>query len=152
MTDKTKDLGVNVNLSIVGNDTDGYNGGVHIITSDGMDISAETNGDSLNSFIDSLTMSLMQNVLTAERNKQAKLEKERVEKAQKMYEEKRIKLDALYDHVDQLEEEISKLESELYSATELTTSTPVVDKHPTLDDLFGSDKDDFFDYLDSLLK
>lgn len=152
MTDKTKDLGVNVNLSIVGNDTDGYNGGVHITTSDGMDISAETNGDSLNSFIDSLTMSLMQNVLTAERNKQAKLEKERVEKAQKMYEEKRIKLDALYDHVDQLEEEISKLESELYSATELTTSTPIVDKHPTLDDLFGSDKDDFFDYLDSLLK
>lgn len=148
--DKDKDFGVNLNCSIVGNCDDGYTGGAHVTTSDGEDFSVEVTGATSTQVANALTSKIVQQAVESTFSKQAQLKKAEEEKAKKAHEEKKAKLDALYKHVAQLEDEIGCLESELYDDDMVETSKPL-DNHVTLDDLLNSDKDDFFDYLDSLL-
>lgn len=156
LKDKPKDIGVNLNVSFVGNDVDGYTAGAHITTSDGIDVSAEAKGDSPNGIANALTVNLIQAVFASEKEKQRQAEKDAAEKKKMARAEKRMKMDELYNQLDALYDELDRMEEDMENEDEddtLKTSAPIDDdSHISLDDLFGSDKDDFFDYLDSLLK
>lgn len=156
----SKDMGIQFNTSFVGNDKDGYTAGAHLVTSDGLDISNEIKGDSVEDAIQKLMAGLIKEALLAkvedkkEESKEdakAKKVRELEDKLQALSEE----IDEVHGHMVELEDRYHDLDSE-YEAIEdelydLETEDDEEDSRPTLDDVLGFDGD-FLDYIDSLLK
>ena len=149
----SKDMGVQFNTSFVGNDKDGYTAGAHLVTSDGLDISNEIKGDSVEDAIQKLMTGIIKEaVLTKAKDKKeeskedakskrlAELKRE-LQDTEDQYRKAAAQMDKFDMKCCDIEKEIHKLENEENEE----------DSRPTLDDVLGFDGD-FLDYIDSLLK
>ena len=156
----SKDMGIQFNTSFVGNDKDGYTAGAHLVTSDGLDVSNEIKGDSVEDTIQKLMTGLIKEAFLAkvedkkeEPKEDAKTKKVREleDKLQVLSEEieevhgRMIELEDCYRDLDS---EYDAVEDELYA---LETEDDEEESRPTLDDILDFDGD-FLDYIDSLLK
>ena len=149
----SKDMGIQFNTSVVGNDKDGYTAGAHLVTSDGLDISNEIKGDCVDDAIQKLMTGIIKEaVLTKAENKKeepkedakskrlAELKRE-LQDTEDQYRKAAAQMDKFDMKCCNIEKEIRKLENEENEE----------DSRPTLDDVLGFDGD-FLDYIDSLLK
>lgn len=154
----SKDMGVQLNTSFVGNDKDGYTAGAHIVTSDGLDISNETKGDSLESVIQKLMTNLIKEALLS--NIEDKKEESKEDSKAKKMRELEDKLHSVSDEMDkvhadmlELEEryndlnyEYDTIEDELYALENDDEDEQEEGSTITLDDVLNFDGD-FLDYL-----
>lgn len=149
----SKDMGIQCNISFVGNDKDGYTTGAHLVTSDGLDISNEIKGDCIDDAIQKLMTGIIKEaVLTKAKDKKeepkedakskrlAELKRE-LQDTEDQYRKAAAQMDKFDMKCCDIEKEIHKLENEESED----------DSRPTLDDVLGFDGD-FLDYIDSLLK
>lgn len=156
----SKDMGVQFNTSFVGNDKDGYTAGAHLVTSDGLDISNEIKGDSVEDAIQKLMAGLIKEALLAkvEDKKEEPKEDAKAKKVRELedkllvlaeeIDEVQSRMVELEDHYRDLDSEYDAVEDELYA---LEAEDDEEESRPTLDDILDFDGD-FLDYIDSLLK
>ena len=156
----SKDMGVQFNTSFVGNDKDGYTAGAHLVTSDGLDISNEIKGDSVEDAIQKLMAGLIKEALLAkvedkkeEPKEDAKAKKireleDKLQVLSEEIEEVHSRMNELEDRYRDLDSEYNAVEDELYA---LEAEDDEEESRPTLDDILDFDGD-FLDYIDSLLK
>ncbi len=156
----SKDMGVQFNTSFVGNDKDGYTAGAHLVTSDGLDISNEIKGDSVEDAIQKLMAGLIKEALLTKvedkkeepkEDAKAKKVRELEDKLQVLseeIEEVHSRMNELEDRYRDLDSEYNAVEDELYA---LEAEDDEEKSRPTLDDILDFDGD-FLDYIDSLLK
>lgn len=156
----SKDMGVQFNTSFVGNDKDGYTAGAHLVTSDGLDISNEIKGDSVEDAIQKLMAGLIKEALLAkvEDKKEEPKEDAKAKKVRELedkllvlaeeIDEVQSRMVELEDHYRDLDSEYDAVEDELYA---LEAKDDEEESRPTLDDILDFDGD-FLDYIDSLLK
>lgn len=163
----SKDMGVQFNTSFVGNDKDGYTAGAHLVTSDGLDVSNEIKGDSVEDTIQKLMTGLIKEAFLAkiEDKKEEPKEDAKAKKVRELEE----KLQSVCDEMDEVDDQVYKLENhyqtlrdrkislnseykaiqdELYA---LEAKDDEEESRPTLDDILDFDGD-FLDYINSLLK
>lgn len=153
LKDKTEDMGIQFNTSFVGNDKDGYTAGAHLVTSDGLDISNEIKGDSVEDTIQKLMSGLIKEAVLskvddkkeepkedAKSKRLAELKRE-LQDTEDQYRKAAAQMDKFDMKCYDIEKEIHKLENEESEE----------DSRPTLDDVLGFDGD-FLNYIDSLLK
>ena len=131
----SKDMGVQFNTSFVGNDIDGYTAGAHLVTSDGIDISNEIKGDSVEDAIQKLMAGLIKEALLAKVEDKKEEPKEDA-KTKKVREHRYRDLDFEYNAV---EDELHALEDE----------DDEEESRPTLDDILDFDGD-FLNYINFL--
>lgn len=156
----SKDMGVQFNTSFVGNDIDGYTAGAHLVTSDGIDISNEIKGDSVEDAIQKLMAGLIKEALLAkvEDKKEEPKEDAKTKKVRELEDKLQVlaeeidkvqsRMVELEDHYRDLDSEYDAVEDELYA---LEAKDDEEESHPTLDDILDFDGD-FLDYINSLLK
>lgn len=156
----SKDMGVQFNTSFVGNDIDGYTAGAHLVTSDGIDISNEIKGDSVEDAIQKLMAGLIKEALLAkvEDKKEEPKEDAKAKKVRELedkllvlaekIDEVQSRMVELEDHYRDLDSEYDAVEDELYA---LEVKDDEEESRPTLDDILDFDGD-FLDYINSLLK
>ena len=156
----SKDMGVQFNTSFVGNDKDGYTAGAHLVTSDGLDISNEIKGDSVEDAIQKLMAGLIKEALLAkvEDKKEEPKEDAKAKKIRELedkllvlaeeIDEVQSRMVELEDHYRDLDSEYDAVEDELYA---LEAKDDEEESRPTLDDILDFDGD-FLDYINSLLK
>lgn len=158
----SKDIGIQLNTSFVGNDKDGYTAGAHIVTSDGLDISNEIKNDSLDGAIQELMTGIIKEaILSKVENKKenAKTDSQEDAKTKKMRElEDKLRIlaeemDEVHSRMVEFEDRYRDLDSK-YEAVEdelyaLEDEEEEEDSRPTLDDILDFDGD-FLDYLRSL--
>lgn len=156
----SKDMGVQFNTSFVGNDKDGYTAGAHLVTSDGLDISNEIKGDSVEDAIQKLMAGLIKEALLAkvEDKKEEPKEDAKAKKVRELedkllvlaeeIDEVQSRMVELEDHYRDLDSEYDAVEDELYA---LEAKDDEEESRPTLDDILDFDGD-FLDYINSLLK
>ena len=156
----SKDMGVQFNTSFVGNDIDGYTAGAHLVTSDGLDISNEIKGDSVEDTIQKLMTGLIKEALLAkvEDKKEEPKEDAKTKKVRELedklqvlseeIEEVHSRMIEFEDRYRDLDSEYNAVEDELYA---LEAKDDEEESRPTLDDILDFDGD-FLDYIDSLLK
>lgn len=156
----SKDMGVQFNTSFVGNDKDGYTAGAHLVTSDGIDISNEIKGDSVEDAIQKLMAGLIKEALLTkvEDKKEEPKEDAKAKKVRELedkllvlaeeIDEVQSRMVELEDHYRDLDSEYDAVEDELYA---LEAKDDEEESRPTLDDILDFDGD-FLDYIDSLLK
>lgn len=156
----SKDMGIQFNTSFVGNDIDGYTAGAHLVTSDGLDISDEIKGDSVEDAIQKLMSGLIKEALLAK--VEDKKEEPKEDAKTKKVRELEDKLQVLSEEIEEvhscmieledryrdLDSEYNTVEDELYA---LEAKDDEEESRPTLDDILDFDGD-FLDYIDSLLK
>lgn len=151
----SKDMGVQFNTSFVGNDIDGYTAGAHLVTSDGIDISNEIKGDSVEDAIQKLMAGLIKEALLAkvEDKKEEPKEDAKAKKVRELedkllvlaeeIDEVQSRMVELEDHYRDLDSEYDAVEDELYA---LEAKDDEEESRPTLDDILDFDGD-FLDYL-----
>ena len=100
----SKDMGIQFNTSFVGNDKDGYTAGAHLVTSDGLDVSNEIKGDSVEDTIQKLMTGLI---------KEAFLAKVEDKKEEPKEDAKTKKVRELEDKLQVLSEEIEEVHSRM---------------------------------------
>lgn len=156
----SKDMGVQFNTSFVGNDKDGYTAGAHLVTSDGIDISNEIKGDSVEDAIQKLMAGLIKEALLTkvEDKKEEPKEDAKAKKVRELedkllvlaeeIDEVQSRMVELEDHYRDLDSEYDAVEDELYA---LEAKDDEEESRPTLDDILDFDGD-FLDYINSLLK
>lgn len=156
----SKDMGVQFNTSFVGNDIDGYTAGAHLVTSDGIDISNEIKGDSVEDAIQKLMAGLIKEALLTkvEDKKEEPKEDAKAKKVRELedkllvlaeeIDEVQSRMVELEDHYRDLDYEYDAVEDELYA---LEAKDDEEESRPTLDDILDFDGD-FLDYINSLLK
>lgn len=156
----SKDMGVQFNTSFVGNDKDGYTAGAHLVTSDGLDISNEIKGDSVEDAIQKLMSGLIKEALLTkvEDKKEEPKEDAKAKKVRELedkllvlaeeIDEVQSRMVELEDHYRDLDSEYDAVEDELYA---LEAKDDEEESRPTLDDILDFDGD-FLDYINSLLK
>lgn len=156
----SKDMGVQFNTSFVGNDIDGYTAGAHLVTSDGIDISNEIKGDSVEDAIQKLMAGLIKEALLTkvEDKKEEPKEDAKAKKVRELedkllvlaeeIDEVQSRMVELEDHYRDLDSEYDAVEDELYA---LEAKDDEEESRPTLDDILDFDGD-FLDYINSLLK
>lgn len=156
----SKDMGIQLNASFVGNDKDGYTAGAHVVTSDGIDISNEIKGDCIDDAIQKLVASLIKEALLSsvankkeEPKEDAKTKKvreleDKLQVLSEEIEEVHSRMNELEDRYRDLDSEYNAVEDELYA---LEAKDDEEESRPTLDDILDFDGD-FLDYVDSLLK
>lgn len=156
----SKDMGVQFNTSFVGNDKDGYTAGAHLVTSDGLDISNEIKGDSVEDAIQKLMAGLIKEALLAkvEDKKEEPKEDTKAKKVRELedkllvlaeeIDEVQSRMVELEDRYRDLDSEYDAVEDELYA---LEAKDDEEESRPTLDDILDFDGD-FLDYINSLLK
>ena len=156
----SKDMGVQFNISFVGNDIDGYTAGAHLVTSDGINISNEIKGDCIEDAIQKLMAGLIKEALLAkvEDKKEEPKEDAKTKKVRELedklqvlseeIEEVHSRMNELEDCYRDLDSEYNAVEDELYA---LEAEDDEEESRPTLDDILDFDGD-FLDYIDSLLK
>lgn len=151
----SKDMGIQLNASFVGNDKDGYTAGAHVVTSDGIDISNEIKGDCIDDAIQKLVAGLIKEALLS--SVANKKEEPKEDTKAKKVRELEDKLQALAEEIDEvhsrmiefenryrdLDSEYETVEDELYA---LEAEEEEKDSRPTLDDILDFDGD-FLDYL-----
>ena len=151
----SKDMGIQLNASFVGNDKDGYTAGAHVVTSDGIDISNEIKGDCIDDAIQKLVAGLIKEALLSsvankkeepKEDTKAKKVRELEDKLQVLSEE----IDEVHSRMIELEDRYRDLDSE-YDAVEdelyaLEAEEDDEKSRPTLDDILDVDGD-FLDYL-----
>ena len=156
----SKDMGVQFNTSFVGNDKDGYTAGAHLVTSDGLDVSNEIKGDSVEDAIQKLMSGLIKEALLTK--VEDKKEEPKEDAKTKKVRELEDKLQVLAEEIDEVQSRIVELENRYrdldseYDAVEdelyaLEAKDDGEESRPTLDDILDFDGD-FLDYIDSLLK
>ena len=156
----SKDMGVQFNTSFVGNDKDGYTAGAHLVTSDGLDISNEIKGDSVEDAIQKLMSGLIKEaLLSSVANKKEEPKEDTKAKKVRELEDKLLvlaeEIDKVQSRMVELEDRYRDLDSE-YDAVEdelyaLEAKDDEEESRPTLDDILDFDGD-FLDYINSLLK
>lgn len=156
----SKDMGIQLNASFVGNDKDGYTAGAHVVTSDGIDISNEIKGDCIDDAIQKLVAGLIKEaLLSSVANKKEELKEDAKTKKVRELEDKlqvlSEEIEEVHSHMNELEDRYRDLDSE-YNAVEdelyaLEAEDDEEESRPTLDDILDFDGD-FLDYIDSLLK
>ena len=156
----SKDMGVQFNTSFVGNDKDGYTAGAHLVTSDGLDISNEIKGDSVEDAIQKLMSGLIKEaLLSSVANKKEEPKEDTKAKKVRELEDKLLvlaeEIDKVQSRMIELEDRYRDLDSE-YDAVEdelyaLEAKDDEEESRPTLDDILDFDGD-FLDYINSLLK
>lgn len=156
----SKDMGIQLNASFVGNDKDGYTAGAHVVTSDGIDISNEIKGDCIDDAIQKLVAGLIKEaLLSSVANKKEEPKEDTKAKKVRELEDKLLvlaeEIDEVQSHMVELEDRYRDLDSE-YDAVEdelyaLEAEDDKEESRPTLDDILDFDGD-FLDYIDSLLK
>lgn len=156
----SKDMGVQFNTSFVGNDKDGYTAGAHLVTSDGIDISNEIKGDSVEDAIQKLMAGLIKEALLTkvEDKKEEPKEDAKAKKVRELEDKLQVlaeEIDEVHSRMIELEDRYRDLDSE-YDAVEdelyaLEAEDDEEESRPTLDDILDFDGD-FLDYIDSLLK
>ena len=156
----SKDMGVQFNTSFVGNDIDGYTAGAHLVTSDGIDISNEIKGDSVEDAIQKLMAGLIKEALLTkvEDKKEEPKEDAKTKKVRELEDKLQVlaeeidevqsRMVELEDHYRDLDSEYDAVEDELYA---LEAKDDEEESRPTLDDILDFDGD-FLDYINSLLK
>ena len=156
----SKDMGIQFNTSFVGNDKDGYTAGAHLVTSDGLDVSNEIKGDSVEDTIQKLMTGLIKEALLAkvEDKKEEPKEDAKTKKVRELEDKLQVlseeieevhgRMIELEDRYRDLDSEYDAVEDELYA---LETEDDEEESRPTLDDILDFDGD-FLDYIDSLLK
>lgn len=156
----SKDMGIQFNTSFVGNDKDGYTAGAHLVTSDGIDISNEIKGNSVEDTIQKLMSGLIKEAVFSKvddkkeepkENDKTKQINELKDKLQSMDKEQhRIlkDIDALEKRYHQLDHDCETIEDTIYN---LENEEDEEEPRPTLDDVLDFNGD-FLDYIDSLLK
>ena len=156
----SKDMGVQFNTSFVGNDKDGYTAGAHLVTSDGLDISNEIKGDSVEDAIQKLMAGLIKEALLTkvEDKKEEPKEDAKTKKVRELEDKLQVlaeeidevqsRMVELEDHYRDLDSEYDAVEDELYA---LEAKDDEEESRPTLDDILDFDGD-FLDYINSLLK
>ena len=156
----SKDMGIQFNTSFVGNDIDGYTAGAHLVTSDGIDISNEIKGDSVEDAIQKLMSGLIKEALLTkvEDKKEEPKEDAKAKKVRELedkllvlaeeIDEVQSRMVELEDHYRDLDSEYDAVEDELYA---LEAKDDEEESRPTLDDILDFDGD-FLDYINSLLK
>ena len=156
----SKDMGVQFNTSFVGNDIDGYTAGAHLVTSDGIDISNEIKGDSVEDAIQKLMAGLIKEALLAkvEDKKEEPKEDAKTKKVRELEDKLQVlseEIEEVHSRMNELEDRKISLNSE-YKAIQdelhaLEDEDDKEESRPTLDDILDFDGD-FLDYIDSLLK
>lgn len=156
----SKDMGIQLNASFVGNDKDGYTAGAHVVTSDGIDISNEIKGDCIDDAIQKLVAGLIKEaLLSSVANKKEEPKEDTKAKKVRELEDKLLvlseEIDEVHSRMVELEDRYRDLDSE-YNAVEdelyaLEAEDDEEESRPTLDDILDFDGD-FLDYIDSLLK
>ena len=156
----SKDMGIQFNTSFVGNDKDGYTAGAHLVTSDGLDVSNEIKGDSVEDTIQKLMTGLIKEALLAkvEDKKEEPKEDAKTKKVRELEDKLQVlseeieevhgRMIELEDRYRDLDSEYNAVEDELYA---LEAEDDEEESRPTLDDILDFDGD-FLDYIDSLLK
>ena len=163
----SKDMGIQLNASFVGNDKDGYTAGAHVVTSDGIDISNEIKGDCIDDAIQKLVAGLIKEaLLSSVANKKEEPKEDTKAKKVRELEEK---LQSVCDEMDEVDDQVYKLENHYQTLRDRKISLnseykAIQDKlhalededdeeesRPTLDDILDFDGD-FLDYINSLLK
>ena len=151
----SKDMGIQLNASFVGNDKDGYTAGAHIVTSDGIDISNEIKGDCIEDAIQKLMSGLIKEALLAKvedkkeepkedaKTKKVRELKDKLQVLSEEIEEAHSRMNELEDHYRDLDSEYNAVEDELYA---LEAKDDDEKSRPTLDDILDFDGD-FLDYL-----
>lgn len=156
----SKDMGIQLNASFVGNDKDGYTAGAHVVTSDGIDISNEIKGDCIDDAIQKLVAGLIKEaLLSSVANKKEEPKEDTKAKKVRELEDKLLvlseEIDEVHSRMVELEDRYRDLDSE-YDAVEdelyaLEAEDDEEESRPTLDDILDFDGD-FLDYINSLLK
>lgn len=156
----SKDMGIQLNASFVGNDKDGYTAGAHVVTSDGIDISNEIKGDCIDDAIQKLVAGLIKEaLLSSVANKKEEPKEDTKAKKVRELEDKLLvlseEIDEVHSRMVELEDRYRDLDSE-YDAVEdelyaLEAKDDEEESRPTLDDILDFDGD-FLDYINSLLK
>lgn len=156
----SKDMGIQLNASFVGNDKDGYTAGAHVVTSDGIDISNEIKGDCIDDAIQKLVAGLIKEaLLSSVANKKEEPKEDTKAKKVRELEDKLLvlseEIDEVHSRMVELENRYRDLDSE-YDAVEdelyaLEAEDDEEESRPTLDDILDFDGD-FLDYINSLLK
>ena len=156
----SKDMGIQLNASFVGNDKDGYTAGAHVVTSDGIDISNEIKGDCIDDAIQKLVAGLIKEaLLSSVANKKEEPKEDTKAKKVRELEDKLLvlaeEIDEVQSRIVELEDRYRDLDSE-YDAVEdelyaLEAEDDEEESRPILDDILDFDGD-FLDYINSLLK
>lgn len=116
--------GLNFNLAMTTNEDGVVDLGVHVTDSDGLDLDHKASGKDGMKVIDEITSTLTRELMAVSNGRKQKKDKEKVAKLEKERAERATKLANLKEQAEEIKKQIADLEKDTKAAESVRTSRP----------------------------